>query len=117
MIGYLERGTAVQKFCAKLKPERKTMLVRRELMLIVWQRALSGKNSFDGSVDIREIKEVRRGKQSKDFDSRVEEARNFEVGRCFVVFYGREFNLKSLSVVALSETECDYWLKGLEHLR
>ena len=22
-------------------------------MLIVWQRALSGKNSFDGSVDIR----------------------------------------------------------------
>ena len=27
--------------------------VRRELMLIVWQRALSGKNSFDGSVDIR----------------------------------------------------------------
>ena len=85
VIGYLERGTAVQKFCAKLKPERKTMLVitmhqrpfcelwasgqrlldtlcglfepprqvRRELMLIVWQRALSGKNSFDGSVDIR----------------------------------------------------------------
>ena len=34
-----------------------------------------------------------------------------------MVFYGREFNLKSLSVVALSETECDYWLKGLEHLR
>ena len=27
VIGYLERGTAVQKFCAKLKPERKTMLV------------------------------------------------------------------------------------------
>ena len=36
-----------------------------------------------------------------------------QVGRCFVVFYGREFNLKSLSVVALSETECDYWIKGL----
>ena len=33
VIGYLERGTAVQKFCAKTKPERKTMLVRRELML------------------------------------------------------------------------------------
>ena len=76
-------------------------------MLIVWQRALSGKNSFDGSVDIRwdqvrvsvdhssnekvprianfllvfhfrEIKEVRRGKQSKDFDSRVEEVNIFE---------------------------------------
>ena len=53
------------------------------------------------------------GKQSKDFDLRSEEARNFEVGRCFVVFYGREFNLKSLSVAALSESECEYWLKGL----
>jgi len=89
VIGYLERGTAVTKFCAKTRPERKTMLVRslrklaltnfcsndkefsstsRETMLIVWQRALSGRNSFDGAVDIREIKEVRQGKQSKDFD-------------------------------------------------
>ena len=29
IIGYLERGTAVTKFCAKMKPERKSMLVRR----------------------------------------------------------------------------------------
>ena len=45
----------------------------RETMLIVWQRALSGKNSFDGSIDIREIKEVRRGKNSRDFDKWGEE--------------------------------------------
>ena len=31
------------------------MLVRRETMSIVWQRALAGKNSFDGAVDIRYI--------------------------------------------------------------
>jgi len=116
VIGGLERGTAVTKFCAKLKPERKTMLVRREAMLIVWQRALSGKNSFDGAVDVREIKEVRKGKQSKDFDKWADDARNFEVGRCFVIFYGKEFNLKSLSVVALSEAECEAWLKGLKFL-
>jgi len=116
VIGYLERGTAVTKFCAKLKPERKTMLVRRETMLIVWQRALCGKNSFDGAVDIREIKEVRKGKQSRDFDKWSEEKAGLEVGRCFVIFYGREFNLKSLSVVALSETECEYWQKGLRFL-
>ena len=30
VIGYLERGTAIQKFCVKSKPEKKTMLVRRE---------------------------------------------------------------------------------------
>ena len=29
VIGYLERGTAIQKFCYKSKPEKKTMLVRR----------------------------------------------------------------------------------------
>jgi len=116
VIGYLERGTAVTKFCAKLKPERKTMLVRRETMLIVWQRALCGKNSFDGAVDIREIKEVRKGKQSKDFDKWSEEKAGLEVDRCFVIFYGGEFNLKSLSVVALSQTECEYWQKGLRFL-
>jgi len=116
VIGYLERGTAVTKFCAKLKPERKTMLVRRETMLIVWQRALCGKNSFDGAVDIREIKEVRKGKQSRDFDKWSEDKAGLEVGRCFVIFYGREFNLKTLSVVALSESECEYWHKGLRFL-
>ena len=29
VIGYLERGTAIQKFCYKSKVEKKTMLVRR----------------------------------------------------------------------------------------
>ena len=31
--GFLERGTVVTKFYAKQKPERKTMLIRRETML------------------------------------------------------------------------------------
>jgi len=78
VIGYLERGTAIQKFCYKSKPEKKTMLVRRETMLIVWQRALSGKNSFDGSIDIREIKEVRRGKKLKGL--RQVERRDWQLG-------------------------------------
>ena len=32
------------------------------------------------------------------------------------IYYGSEFNLKTLSVMALSESECDLWLKGLEYL-
>ena len=44
------------RFCSKQKPEKKAMLVRREAMSIVWQRALAGKNSFDGAVDIRWVK-------------------------------------------------------------
>ena len=54
-------------------------LYSRETMLIVWQRALCGKNSFDGAVDIREIKEVRKGKQSRDFDKWSEDKAGLEV--------------------------------------
>lgn len=36
--------------------------------------------------------------------------------KCFVVYYGKEFNLKSLSIVALSEVECDTWYRGLMYL-
>ena len=117
VIGYLERGTAIQKFCHKSKPEKKTMLVRRETMLIVWQRALSGKNSFDGCIDIREIKEVRRGKNSRDFDKWSEDAGLLTADRCFIIFYGSEFNLSSLSIVTLGVEECNQWIKGLKYLR
>ena len=37
-------------------------------------------------------------------------------GKCFVVYHGKEFNLKSLSIVALSEAECETWYRGLMYL-
>ncbi len=44
------------------KPEKKMLAVRRETMLVVWYRASSGaRNAFEGSVDVREIKEIRPG--------------------------------------------------------
>ena len=86
-------------------------------MLIVWQRALSGKNSFEGCVDIREIKEVRRGKHSRDFEKCSDETQGLPHDRCFVIFYGSEFNLNSLSIAALGVDECNQWLKGLKYLR
>lgn len=52
---------------------------------------------FVNSVDIREIKEVRVGTDSKDFDVQqvgLEKIDQF----CFAVYYGTEFNLKTLSV-------------------
>ena len=85
-------------------------------MLIVWQRALSGKNSFDGCIDIREIKEVRRGKNSKDFDKWTEDTATLAADRCFIIFYGSEFNLSSLSICSLGVEECNSWLKGLKYL-
>lgn len=47
---------------------------------------------------MREVKEIRVGKCSKDFDRWPEEAKKIENLRCFIVFYGLEFKLKSLSI-------------------
>jgi hypothetical protein len=55
-------------------------------------------NMYLFSVDLREVKEVRLGKCSKDFDRWAEDARKFENNRCYVVFYGNEFCLKTLSI-------------------
>jgi len=49
-------------------------------------------------VEIREVKEVRIGKQSKDFEKWPEDAKRIENLRCFVVYYGSEFRLKTLSI-------------------
>ena len=51
------------------------------------------------SVDIREIREVRQGKNSKDFERNPEEAKRCEEKACFVILYGNEFRLKTLSIV------------------
>lgn len=50
------------------------------------------------SVDLREVKEVRIGKSSKDFEKWPEDAKKMDNPRCFVVYYGSEFRLKTLSI-------------------
>ncbi|XP_076750014.1 small wing phospholipase C gamma 1 isoform X2 [Xylocopa sonorina] len=67
-------------------------------------------------VEIREIKEIKVGKHSKDFEKWPEDAKRIENLRCFVVYYGSEFRLKTLSISALSEKECELWVKGLRRL-
>ncbi|XP_043670796.1 1-phosphatidylinositol 4,5-bisphosphate phosphodiesterase gamma-1 [Vespula pensylvanica] len=115
IISQLERGTVVTKFFSRKRPEKKTLMIRRETRQIVWSRS-STFRPFDGSVEIREVKEVRIGKHSKDFEKWPEDAKRIESLRCFVVFYGSEFRLKTLSISALSEKECELWVKGLRHL-
>lgn len=50
------------------------------------------------TVDIREVKEIRIGKNSKDFEKWPEDAKKVDNLRCFVVYYGSEFRLKTLSI-------------------
>lgn len=49
-------------------------------------------------VDIREIRELRLGKGSRDFERYPEEARKLDSSHCFIVLYGLEFRLRTLSV-------------------
>lgn len=49
-------------------------------------------------VDLREVKEVRPGRNSKDFEEWPEDASRFDECRCYVVLYGSDFCLKTLSV-------------------
>ncbi|CAH0547497.1 unnamed protein product [Brassicogethes aeneus] len=116
VISQLERGTLVTKFSCKKKPERRNLSIRRETGQITWIRPTSTqKNTYDGCVNIREIKEIRHGRHSKDFEKCTEETNRMEK-KCFVVFYGSEFNLKTLSLLAFSELECELWVKGLQYL-
>ena len=121
VIGHLERGNVISKYFIKKKPEKRMLAVRRETMLVVWYKASNARNEFEGAVDIREIREVRRTKTSREFDrwpaseSKSSPA-HLHDEKFFVIYYGSEFNLKTLSVMALSENECELWLKGLKYL-
>lgn len=55
-------------------------------------------SNYEGSIELREIREIRDGKNSKEFDKWPEEARRADVKACFVIFYGSEFKLKCFSV-------------------
>ena len=57
------------------------------------------------AVDIREIKEVREGTDSKDFERQQVELK--KMGQfCFVVYYTSEFKLKTLSVAGMYVCVC-----------
>ena len=53
------------------------------------------------TVDLREVKEIRVGKNSKDFERWPDESKRMENMKCFVVFYGLEFRLKTLSIAGM----------------
>ncbi|XP_028926852.1 1-phosphatidylinositol 4,5-bisphosphate phosphodiesterase gamma-1 isoform X1 [Ornithorhynchus anatinus] len=112
----LEVGTVMTLFYSKKsqRPERKTFQVKLETRQITWSR---GSDKIEGGIDIREIKEIRPGKSSRDFD-RYQEDPSFrpDQSHCFVILYGMEFRLKTLSLQATSEEEVNMWIRGLNWL-
>lgn len=99
----LERGTIITKYYPRRRPEQKTLMLRRETRQLIWSsvnHSTSRSNqNFEGALDLREIKEVRIGKTSKEFEKWSDESKCVDFTKCFVVYYGNEFKLRSLSVV------------------
>lgn len=115
IIRALEVGTVMIKFFPRRKPERRSFSIKLETRQIIWQRTV-GKYACEGAVDLREVKEVRPGKVSKDFERWPEDTKKIDPATCFVVFHGCEFRLKTLSVSAITAKDCEQWLKGLRYL-
>ncbi|XP_072305901.1 1-phosphatidylinositol 4,5-bisphosphate phosphodiesterase gamma-1 isoform X3 [Eucyclogobius newberryi] len=112
----LELGTVLTLFYSKKsqRPERRTFQVKLETKTIIWTR---GTDKIEGEIDIREIKEIRPGQKSRDFERYVEDsAARLEPAHCFVILYGTEFRLRSLSLAATSDEEMTMWVKGLNLL-
>uniref|UniRef100_A0A4W4FSF5 1-phosphatidylinositol 4,5-bisphosphate phosphodiesterase gamma n=1 Tax=Electrophorus electricus TaxID=8005 RepID=A0A4W4FSF5_ELEEL len=112
----LELGTVLTLFYAKKsqRPERRTFQVKLETRQVIWTR---GTDKIEGEIDIREIKEIRTGQKSRDFERYVEDsASRPDHAHCFVILYGTEFRLKSLSLAATSDEEMTMWVRGLTWL-
>lgn len=122
---FLERGTLITKYYQKKRPEKKCLLLLRETRQILVNpisaaasnasSSNASRNSYEFALELREVKEVRFGKNSKDFD-KWEESKKVDYQKCFVISYGNEFKLKTFSVVAHSEKECEMWIKGLKYM-
>uniref|UniRef100_A0A3B5LEK9 1-phosphatidylinositol 4,5-bisphosphate phosphodiesterase gamma n=1 Tax=Xiphophorus couchianus TaxID=32473 RepID=A0A3B5LEK9_9TELE len=112
----LELGTVMTLFYSKKsqRPERRTFQVKLETRTIIWTRST---DKIEGEIDIREIKEIRPGQKSRDFERYVEDSAVRLDNFCFVILYGTEFRLKSLSLAATSDEEMSMWVKGLKWLR
>uniref|UniRef100_H2ZL28 Phosphoinositide phospholipase C n=1 Tax=Ciona savignyi TaxID=51511 RepID=H2ZL28_CIOSA len=109
----LAMGNMMTKFSVrKGRPEQRTFQVKLDTRQVVWNRG----PVMEGSIDINEIKEIRPGKVSRDFDRLPDIARKLDSTVCFTIFYGTEFNLKILSIVANQPSEREYWIRGLSYL-
>uniref|UniRef100_A0A4W3IZL3 Phosphoinositide phospholipase C n=1 Tax=Callorhinchus milii TaxID=7868 RepID=A0A4W3IZL3_CALMI len=93
----LELGTVMTVFnLKKSQPERRTLQVIMETQQLSWNRTA---DKIEGVLDLREIKEVRPGKNSKDFDQISKDQKDrYNDDMCFTVFYGSEFVLNTLSL-------------------
>uniref|UniRef100_A0A7N8XLA5 1-phosphatidylinositol 4,5-bisphosphate phosphodiesterase gamma n=1 Tax=Mastacembelus armatus TaxID=205130 RepID=A0A7N8XLA5_9TELE len=108
----LEMGVVMTVF--RQKAERLTVQVIMETRQVAWTRTA---DKTDGVLDLFEIREIRPGRNSKDFERFRDGKDKHDENTCFTIFYGSQFVLNTLSLGADSAEEAQKWLLGLELLR
>uniref|UniRef100_A0A8C2WQH9 1-phosphatidylinositol 4,5-bisphosphate phosphodiesterase gamma n=1 Tax=Cyclopterus lumpus TaxID=8103 RepID=A0A8C2WQH9_CYCLU len=108
----LETGVVMTVF--RQKAERLTVQVIMETRQVAWTRTA---DKTDGVLDLFEIREVRPGRNSKDFERFKDGKDKHGENTCFTILYGSLFVLSTLSLGADSVEEAQKWLIGLELLR
>ncbi|XP_013770158.1 1-phosphatidylinositol 4,5-bisphosphate phosphodiesterase gamma-2 [Pundamilia nyererei] len=108
----LEMGVVMTVF--RQKAERLTVQVIMETRQVAWTRTA---DKTDGVLDLSEIREIRPGRNSKDFERFKDGKDKHDESTCFTIFYGSQFVLSTLSLGADSADEAQKWLVGLEMLR
>ncbi|BFZ19735.1 hypothetical protein BsWGS_22774 [Bradybaena similaris] len=110
----LEMGLVTTIFFYRKRPERRTLKVKLESRQLMWIKREACRP--EGIANLRDVKEFRCGKNSRDFEKWPDESKKVDTRLSFTVYYGSDFKLKSLSVVANSYDEFNYWRKGLDYL-
>uniref|UniRef100_A0A3Q1EQH6 Phosphoinositide phospholipase C n=1 Tax=Acanthochromis polyacanthus TaxID=80966 RepID=A0A3Q1EQH6_9TELE len=108
----MEMGVVMTVF--RQKAERLTVQVIMETRQVAWTRTA---DKTDGVLDLSEIREVRPGRNSKDFERFKDGKDKHDENSCFTIFYGSQFVLNTLSLGADSVEEAQKWLIGIELLR
>ncbi|XP_068169508.1 1-phosphatidylinositol 4,5-bisphosphate phosphodiesterase gamma-2 isoform X2 [Antennarius striatus] len=108
----MEMGVVMTVF--RQKQERLTVQIIMETRQVAWTRTA---DKTDGVLDLFEIREVRPGRNSKDFERYKDGKDKHDEKSCFTIFYGSQFVLSTLSLGADSVDEAQKWLRGLELLR
>ncbi|XP_069595268.1 1-phosphatidylinositol 4,5-bisphosphate phosphodiesterase gamma-2 isoform X1 [Ranitomeya imitator] len=108
----LELGTVMTVFnYKKSQSERRTIQVIRETFQVAWSKTA---DKLEGFLDLSEIKEIRQGKNCKDFERG--KASRLKEDCCFTIFYGSQFVLNTLSLEADSVDDAEKWRGGLNIL-
>uniref|UniRef100_A0A4W5MG01 Phosphoinositide phospholipase C n=1 Tax=Hucho hucho TaxID=62062 RepID=A0A4W5MG01_9TELE len=89
----LEMGIVMTVF--RQKVERLTVQVIMETRQVAWTRT-ADKN--DGVLDLFEIREIRPGRNSKDFERFRDGKDKHDENTCFTIFYGSQFVLNTISL-------------------